>query len=129
LDTHTPIKAKRKPGRPKTPDALSPHYTRRSISLPAQAFKNLDKLAKRLNARAKSGPNYGKASWRNWLRTFALEDVPEILAFLDSRQIEFEQWKSLKLTVKVEYVEPDNRTTEEGAHTNGHVTGVCLPPV
>jgi len=98
----SPQEARRRPGRPKTPPELSPHYERQSMSFPRQAWKNLKKLADRGNARARSGPNYGKKSLRSWLYRFAMEDVPHILALLDENNIRFSGWDSIHLTVDFE---------------------------
>jgi len=79
-----PNAPKRKPGRPKTPPEMSPNYERQSVSLPGQAFRNLEALARFGNVLARSGPNYGQPSWRSWLYHFAMEDIPIILALLES---------------------------------------------
>ena len=83
-------KPRRPPGRPKTPLDQRPQYTRLSMSMPKQAWKNLDLLASRVNIRARRGPRFDQPSWRSWLLRFALEDIPRIIALLDTLDTHFD---------------------------------------
>lgn len=82
-NTSTPEKKKR--GRPVLPPGKKIAYTRKSVSLPNEKWKNIEDLSKATNSLARRGSGYDKPSWRTLLHLLA-DDAPRMIKQLQQLQ-------------------------------------------
>lgn len=88
-------------GRPAAPPESLKGYIQQSFSLPADGWKNLDELAKLVNALARTGSHFGQPSWRSMLHRFAMIDIPRMLEEANELGIHAEGVEPLHFAIKL----------------------------